>query len=132
MAIKGFGAPEVEHIYARARELCRQVEDTSQLFAVLRGPWIFYSTRGEHQAARELAEQLLMHAQHHHDAALLVEAHRTVGGALFHLGELASARSHLEEGVALYLTFRTLRHNSEAFLGDLRKGRLRAVRILAI
>ena len=32
----------------------------------------------------------------------------------------------------LDLTFRTLRHNSEAFLGDLRKGRLRAVRILAI
>src|SRR5262249_10254344 len=42
LATKGFGAPEVERVYARARELCRQVEDTSQLLSVLWGLWWFY------------------------------------------------------------------------------------------
>jgi predicted ATPase len=35
--IKGYGAPEVEHTYVRARELCQQVDDPAQLFPVLRG-----------------------------------------------------------------------------------------------
>ena len=32
MAAKGMGAPEVGIAYGRARELCHQVGDTSQLF----------------------------------------------------------------------------------------------------
>ena len=31
MAVKGQGAPDVAHAYARARELCQQVGDTPQL-----------------------------------------------------------------------------------------------------
>src|SRR5262249_31926808 len=34
---KGWAAPEVEKTYTRARELCQQVGDTSQLFSVLWG-----------------------------------------------------------------------------------------------
>ena len=37
MATKGYAAPEVEQAYARARELCRQVGETPQLFPVLLG-----------------------------------------------------------------------------------------------
>ena len=58
---------------------------------------------------------------------------RATGAALrlpYYLALLAEACG--QTGQATELTFRTLRHNSEAFLGDLRKGRLRAVRILAI
>ena len=43
----GFAAPEVERVYARARELCRQVGETPQLFPVLAGLWRFYLVRGE-------------------------------------------------------------------------------------
>jgi hypothetical protein len=32
MATRGYAAPEVEHTYTRARELCCQVEETPQLF----------------------------------------------------------------------------------------------------
>src|SRR5262249_58039364 len=35
MAARGFAAPEVGLAYARARELCRQMGDTPQLFPVL-------------------------------------------------------------------------------------------------
>jgi predicted ATPase len=61
MAARGQGAPEVGQAYARARELCRQVGETPQLFPVLFGLWRFYLVRAEYQTARELAEQCRVH-----------------------------------------------------------------------
>jgi predicted ATPase len=101
-AIKGWGSSEVEKVYNRARELCQQVGETPQLFWVLWGLWAFYATRGESQTTRELAEQLLSLAQNQQDSALLLEAHTVLGNSLFWLGELASARAHMEQGTALY------------------------------
>src|SRR5215813_3665576 len=57
-ATKGWGAPEVERVYARARELCQEVGETPQIFPVLWGLWMFHTTRGELQTTRELGEQL--------------------------------------------------------------------------
>jgi predicted ATPase len=102
IATKGYAAPEVEHVFARARELCQQVGETPQLFPVLRGLWVFYEVRAEHRAARELGEQLLTLAQSFQDTALFVEAHRALGNTLFWLGEEGSARVHLEQSLALY------------------------------
>jgi predicted ATPase len=56
---KGHSAPEVETIYSRARELCEQVGDNSQLFLILLGLRRFYFARGEFQRAHELGAQLL-------------------------------------------------------------------------
>jgi TOMM system kinase/cyclase fusion protein len=102
MATKGAGAPEVERTYARARELCQQVGDTPQLFPVLYGLWLFYLVRAQLQTARELGEQLLNLAERMQDSILLLEAHRALGTSLFYLGELAPARAHLEQAMALY------------------------------
>jgi predicted ATPase/class 3 adenylate cyclase len=102
MAAKGFAAPEVLHAYARARELCRQVGETPQLFPVLWGLRAFYAQRAELHIARELAEQLLHLAQRTQDPALLMEAHRALGVTLLWLGELVPAQAHLEQGITLY------------------------------
>ena len=102
MAAKGQGAPEVGQAYARARELCRQVGETPQLFPVLFGLWRFYQVRAEHQTARELAEQCFSLAQRGHDPTLLLEAHFALGVSLLWLGEIAAARTHLEQSIALY------------------------------
>jgi predicted ATPase len=51
---KGFAAPEAGYAYARARELCGQVEETPQLCSILGGLSGFYVNRGEFQTAREL------------------------------------------------------------------------------
>jgi predicted ATPase len=45
MVAKGFGHPDVERTYARARVLCQQVGDTPQLFPVLSGLWRFANGR---------------------------------------------------------------------------------------
>ncbi|MBI4641214.1 MAG: AAA family ATPase, partial [Candidatus Tectomicrobia bacterium] len=102
MATKGYAAPEVEQAYARARALCQQVGETPHLFPVLAGLSGFYQNRAELQTARELREQLLHLAQHQQDPVLVVGAHVLLGVTLFLLGELASARMHLEQGIALY------------------------------
>jgi class 3 adenylate cyclase/predicted ATPase len=94
-------APEVEQTYARARELCRQVSETPQLFPTLRGLCWFYVSRGALQTARELAEQLLGLAQREAAPTPLLEAHNALGTTLFFLGEYAAAWTHLEQGVAL-------------------------------
>src|SRR5262249_47877957 len=102
MTTKGYAAPEVEHAYARARELCRQLGETPQLFRALVGLEIFHIARGEFQPARELGEQLLRLAQGVQDPAFLVTAQNLLGQTLYFLGELASAQEHLEHGIAVY------------------------------
>ncbi len=113
IATKGYAAPEVGTVYLRARELCEEVGDTPELFPVLWGLWAFYLVRAEHKRAHELAEQLLRLAQSRQDPALLVEAHYVMGVVLFLLGELAPARTHLEQGIALY---DSQQHRSLAFI----------------
>jgi predicted ATPase/class 3 adenylate cyclase len=102
MATKGYAAPEVERVYARARELCQQMGETPQLFPVLYGLFAFSLVRAEYQTAHELGEQLLRLAQSVQTPALLVEAHFVLGQPLFFLGELSSACEHFEQGIALY------------------------------
>jgi predicted ATPase len=110
---KGSAAAEVEHTYARARQLCRQLGETPQLFPALWGLWAFYHGRGELPTARDLGEQLLTMAQHIQDPALLVQAHRALGTTLYFMGEVASGRAQLEQGMALY---DPQAHRSLAFL----------------
>jgi transcriptional regulator with AAA-type ATPase domain/predicted ATPase len=101
IATKGHAAPEVEHAYMRARELCLQMRQTLPLFRVLRGLSMLYLNRAELQQVRELAEQRLSLAQQQDDPVLLLGAHDALGAILYHLGEFALARRHLEQGIAL-------------------------------
>ncbi|MCB9077735.1 MAG: AAA family ATPase [Anaerolineaceae bacterium] len=99
---KGYVAPEVETNYARARELCQQLDQSPQLASVLFGLWVFYLVKGQFQTAVELGEQLAELARQTQDAALWLEAHRMQGMNYFNLGQLNLARTHLEEAVAIY------------------------------
>jgi predicted ATPase len=102
MSVKGFASLDTERAYARARELCQQLGETSQFFPMLYGLFRFHMVRAELQRTRELAEQLFSLAQRLQDPALLLEAHRVMGQTMFWLGEMAPARAHSEQGMALY------------------------------
>jgi TOMM system kinase/cyclase fusion protein len=102
MTTKGMAASEVGEAYTRARELCQHVGDTKQLFAVSMGLCTFYRQRGEFQTARELGEQCLSLARREGEPMRILEAHRALGVPLFYLGEIALARAHLEQEMALY------------------------------
>jgi TOMM system kinase/cyclase fusion protein len=101
-AAKGYAAPDVERAYTRARVLCQQTGDTRQLFPVLVGLWNFYFVRGESRTACALGEQLLTLAESANDPVRRLRAHAALGEILFHIGQLLPARTHLEQGIALY------------------------------
>jgi DNA-binding winged helix-turn-helix (wHTH) protein/tetratricopeptide (TPR) repeat protein len=102
VASRGYAAAEVAHAYLRARELCQQLEETTQILPVLGGLFQFYLARADYQTTRALAEQFLHVAEQAQDPALLVGAHDMLGQTLFLLGEFAPARAHLEQAIALY------------------------------
>jgi predicted ATPase len=101
IAVKGYAAPEVEQTYRRARDLCRQLGEPSDLLPTLYGLFVYHFIGGKYLSARELGEEFLRLAQHRHDPAVLV-AHRALGWSLLAMGELTAARERFEHIVSLY------------------------------
>jgi tetratricopeptide (TPR) repeat protein len=104
MAMLGHGAPEVEHVYTQARDLCREVGKPHHLFQVLLGLRHMYESRSACRQARDMGEQLLTLAQRLQEPLLLAEAHRALGSTLYFLGEFRAAQGHLARGVTLLHT----------------------------
>ncbi len=101
-AAQGYGAPEVERVYTRARELSRELGDGPQLFPVLSALALFYLVRGTPLIARELGEQLLQLAEQSRELTHLLEADYLFGIASFWCGDIALARQHVESMIARY------------------------------
>ncbi len=100
--IKGLASPELGEAYARARMLCQRVGEMAQHLPALWGLWAFHLMRAELHTAREMGEELLRLAESEQDPTAFLVAHRALGVVLFYLGELAPARAHLEQAIALY------------------------------
>jgi class 3 adenylate cyclase/tetratricopeptide (TPR) repeat protein len=103
MALKGFGALEVEQTYAKAYELCQllQMETSPQLLQVLYGLRRVYIHRGNVQKAREISEQYLHLAQQLHDVHMQIDAFWSVGLSLIEQGDVVAAHAVCEQGIAL-------------------------------
>jgi predicted ATPase len=99
---KGFAVPEVEHAYIRARTLCDQIGSIPQLFPVLWGLFLFHWVRGHLEQARANADEMLSIAEQADDAALLLIAHFSLGGVLYHIGQFRTALYHLLQAQARY------------------------------
>jgi predicted ATPase len=112
-AVKGYQDPGLDHLYARARELCEEIGDVPQLLAVLGALVIVYGNRGEHCKAREIAEQHVAMAERLEDPISLAPAYYGLGWSLLFLGEFLQARSHLEQVCAAY---DPRQHSSQPFL----------------
>jgi predicted ATPase len=102
IALKGWGAPEMERAFARARELCGRLGDPPEIFPALSGLAATHMVRGEMRAAKEMGDHLLRLAQKTSDPDPLLWAHSHVANVSFHRGELLTAREHHEAAMALY------------------------------
>jgi predicted ATPase/transcriptional regulator with XRE-family HTH domain len=102
IAARGYTAPELEHAFNRAYEICQQIGETPRLFQVLWGLGRFYLVRPQLDAAVKIGQRLLAQARRTRDPELLLEAHNSLGAVRLHRGELRLAREHLERGFALY------------------------------
>jgi class 3 adenylate cyclase/predicted ATPase len=99
---RGFGTPEGEQAFVRARDLCEQLGEAPQVFRALIGPYTFHLARAELERAGELVQDLLRLARETGESAHLLWAHAAMGETAFWRGELLQAREHLEEAIARY------------------------------
>jgi class 3 adenylate cyclase/tetratricopeptide (TPR) repeat protein len=102
IAGRGYGAPEVEQVYRRARDLCDRLGNAPELFPVIGGLWSFRLARADCDGARELGEELFRVAQGQADPALMMVAQISLGCTRFWQGEFAPCLEHVERGLELY------------------------------
>ena len=102
MATSGFGAPEVEAAYSKARSLSQQISDTARLFPALWGLWLFYWGRGDVQTGDELARQLRTLAEKSDDQGLRLQALHASWATAFSQGRFGDATLDAAKGIALY------------------------------
>jgi predicted ATPase/class 3 adenylate cyclase len=102
LATIGNAAAETGAAYARARVLCERLGDRETLVPVLSGLATFHQTRAEFAALRAAAEELLQLGKERADVAATLVGERSVGLALFHLGEFRAVRARLGRVLALY------------------------------
>jgi DNA-binding winged helix-turn-helix (wHTH) protein/predicted ATPase len=100
--LKGFATSDAEQACLRARELCHQLGEPTQLFPVLYGLYELYEFRGAFHRARELGEQVLQLAARRDDMVLILGAHEILACTTFHLGAFAQVMDHTERGITLY------------------------------
>jgi predicted ATPase/DNA-binding winged helix-turn-helix (wHTH) protein len=102
MATQGWGVPEAEHVYLRARDLCHQLGDTQHLCLALWGLIAVSVVRTEIEKTRALSQELLRLAQGQCDPMFRIAAHMELAGSAFGLGELTLACEHFEQSAVLY------------------------------
>jgi class 3 adenylate cyclase/predicted ATPase len=96
------GPHSVEHNYARARELARQVGSTPELFPALSGFQYGQILRGHMHQARALAKEFLELAQQQQDPLILAVGHRMLAYTAWWQGDVIDVRDHSAQGLALY------------------------------
>jgi predicted ATPase len=96
------GPQSVEHIYARARELAREVGSTPELFPALSGLAYAQIVRGHLREARALAKEFLELAAPQQDSLVLAAGNSMVAYAAWWQGDFIDVRNHSRQGLTLY------------------------------
>ena len=88
--------------YARARELCRKVDDPARAVPVLIGLSAHHIVSGDIATAHDIAREMQRLFETLGDPHLQMIGEWSLGASLFHLGELRSAHEHLGKALTLY------------------------------
>lgn len=102
MSLDGYSSNDACNAYRSAYDLGKALGQPSRLITPLWGLWAYHITRGDPQPARRYARETLDLAREANDPALLVEAYYANGITTLHAGDLASAKSHFSDGLAVY------------------------------
>jgi predicted ATPase len=97
---RGQQAPETSAVFARARELADQAEDTAERFSY--GLWVGHLTRGEPAPMREMAELFLREATAPPNCPEVLVGHKISGVTCFYFGDFVGAHKHFRKTVELY------------------------------
>jgi tetratricopeptide (TPR) repeat protein len=100
--MKGWAAAEIEPVFARARELCQELDDPPEVFPVRWALTLFHAIRGDLRVYRERADELMVQAQSSGNPAYLMAAHHLVGVSREFLGDMVESSRILDRGRELH------------------------------
>ncbi len=95
-------AAGVELIYSEARAAFAGTTQRERLIPVLRGQYLFHVARAQYADALELADEMLAMGRHDERTAWVAEGHFYAGFTRMLTGDLAHARSDLEDAARDY------------------------------
>ncbi|MCI0439590.1 MAG: hypothetical protein L0177_10730, partial [Chloroflexi bacterium] len=102
MAVRGYGADEVEQVFLRARALSQEVDDPAGRLRALMGLHVLFFVQANHEVVHALTGELLQLGQAAQDPLALIQTYAMEGESLLWQGKLAPARTHLEHAKSLY------------------------------
>ena len=100
--MKGWANPEIEPVFARARELCTRLGDPPELFPVLWAITLYHAIRGDLREYRRRADDLMAEAERTGNPAFLMAAHHLLGVCLEFEGNLVESSRVLDRGRELH------------------------------
>ncbi len=100
--VKGWASPELEATFARARELCQQLDNPPELFPVLWNVTFFNMIRGDLGVVREQTGTLMRLAEQAHIPAYLMAVCHLAGVAAEFTGDFLESRRLLERARDLH------------------------------
>jgi predicted ATPase len=92
--------PEVGAAWTKAFEIAQSLDDGDYQLRSLLGLWSFHNRRGQNRVALALAERFCGVAANRSDANDRLVGERIIGTSHFSLGDLRSAREHIERALA--------------------------------
>lgn len=102
IGIRGYGHPEVEHNYTRARALSEEAGAERPLFEAVWGLANYHQALGQLALAEELGRQLVAMAAAIGDPQLVSWAHLQLGATRFWSGAYAASLAELERAISSY------------------------------
>jgi len=100
--IEGYASERAGKLFARSRSLYQQISDKSGEFPALWGMTHVSIASGALDKAEEYAKKVLALAEEIGNPDLVLEAHHTLWGTYYLMGNLKAARHHSEKGIDLY------------------------------
>jgi tetratricopeptide (TPR) repeat protein len=101
--MKGWAAAEIEPVFARARELCHELDDPPEVFPVRWALTLFHAIRGDLRVYRDRADEMMVQAQQSGNRTYLMAAHHLVGVSREFLGDMVESSQVLDRGRELHV-----------------------------
>ena len=102
MTTMSSAAPDVQHVYTRARQLAQETGKVAQLFVTIWGLWLAAFTSGDREAFPKFADELFAIAHSQSDAGFLLQSYHAAWPTAFFFGDLTTTHEHADAGLALY------------------------------
>jgi class 3 adenylate cyclase/predicted ATPase len=102
LATKGYGAPEPHMAYVRARQLCVELNRTTQLGRILVGQYLYCAMRGDLPQAELHAAEICDLAEANGDRMWKFTGSNLSGIICQYQGKFTESRAHLERAIPLW------------------------------